>query len=105
MAAIALATLPASDSADDIAVRAQPGPAVVQRDPSLDLLRGSALLRVVVWHVFAATWMTWFAAMPLMFFVAGTLLAASASRRSHAGMLVRRLRRLLVPLWVYGVVV
>ena len=57
-----------------------PGPRS-RRDPALDLLRGLALIRVVLWHTFAQTWMTLFAAIPLMFFVAGTLLAASGERR------------------------
>lgn len=44
----------------------------------LDLLRGVALIRVVVWHTFAAPWMTAFAAMPVMFFVVGTMLPGRA---------------------------
>src|SRR3954464_2720631 len=76
-----------------------------RRDPALDLLRGIALLRVVLWHTFAKTWMTAFAAIPLMFFVAGTLLAASGHRRRQRDVVGRRLRRLLLPLWAYGMVV
>src|SRR4051794_11912421 len=75
------------------------------RDPALDLLRGIALIRVVLWHTFAKTWMTAFAAIPLMFFVAGTLLAASGHRRRQRDVVGRRLRRLLLPLWAYGMVV
>ena len=56
---------------------------VTRRDPALDLLRVIALARVVLWHVLAATWMTFFAAIPLMFFVAGTLLDGSQRRRSY----------------------
>src|SRR3954447_10083592 len=76
-----------------------------RRDPALDLLRGVALLRVVLWHTFATTWMTAFAAIPLMFFVAGTLLAAAGERRRYRDVVGRRVRRLLLPLWAYGVVV
>ncbi|HVF76512.1 MAG TPA: serine hydrolase [Acidimicrobiales bacterium] len=72
----------------------------------MDLLRTIALARVVLWHMFAATWMTAFAAMPLMFFVAGTLLVDDLGRvRSYSGLLARRGRRILVPLWAYGAAV
>lgn len=75
------------------------------RDPALDLLRSVALARVVLWHAFAAAWMTFFAAMPLLFFVAGVLLAASSDNQSPRTVLWRRCRRLLPPLWVYGTAV
>jgi CubicO group peptidase (beta-lactamase class C family)/peptidoglycan/LPS O-acetylase OafA/YrhL len=75
------------------------------RDPALDLLRTVALGRVVLWHAFAASWMTFFAAMPVMFFVAGTLLAPPPGRRSHLALVRRRARRILVPLWIYAAVV
>lgn len=77
-----------------------------RRDPALDLLRTVALARVVLWHMFAASWMTAFAAMPLMFFVAGTLLVDDEGRvPSYGGLLARRSRRILVPLWAYGAAV
>lgn len=57
--------------------------ASVGRDPALDLLRSIALARVVLWHTFAATWMTFFAAIPVLFFVAGALLAVSRDGRSY----------------------
>ena len=77
-----------------------------RRDPALDLLRTVALARVVLWHMFAASWMTAFAAMPLMFFVAGTLLVDDQGRvPSYGGLLARRSRRILVPLWAYGAAV
>src|SRR5687767_1251794 len=80
-------------------------PARAARDPALDLLRGVALVRVVLWHTFAMSWMTVFAAIPLMFFVAGSLLAASGEQRSHLATVWRRCRRLLIPLWAYAAVV
>lgn len=76
-----------------------------RRDAALDLLRSLALGRVLLWHAFAAPWMTFFAAMPVMFFVAGTLLEPPTGPRSHCALVRRRVRRLLVPLWVYGAVV
>jgi CubicO group peptidase (beta-lactamase class C family)/peptidoglycan/LPS O-acetylase OafA/YrhL len=75
------------------------------RDPALDLLRTVALIRVVLWHALAAPWMTYFAAMPALFFVAGTLLAASGDRRTYPAVVLRRCRRLLPPLWLFGAVV
>lgn len=75
------------------------GPTTARRDPALDLLRSVALARIVLWHLFARTWLTWFASIPLMFFVAGTLLERPGP---HLAFLARRLRRLLLPVWVYG---
>ena len=49
--------------------------------------------------------MTFFAAMPVLFFVAGVLLAASSERASHRALLLSRGRRLLLPVWLYGAVV
>ena len=72
------------------------------RDAALDLLRCIALIRVVFWHLFANTWMTWVAAIPVMFFVAGTLLERPGRYVTFLG---RRLRRILLPLWVYGATV
>jgi CubicO group peptidase (beta-lactamase class C family)/peptidoglycan/LPS O-acetylase OafA/YrhL len=76
-----------------------------RRDAALDLLRTVALGRVLLWHAFAASWMTFFAAMPVMFFVAGTLLEPPAGASSYRALVRRRARRLLLPLWVYGAVV
>src|SRR5687768_15757188 len=76
-----------------------------RRDPALDLLRAVALVRVVAWHTFAATWMTWFAALPIMFFVTGNLLGPGRAASSNAQLTARRTLRLLVPLWAYGLVV
>ncbi len=77
----------------------------IRRDDALDLLRTVALGRVLLWHAFAASWMTFFAAMPVMFFVAGTLLEPPSGAASHRALVRRRARRLLLPLWVYGAVV
>jgi CubicO group peptidase (beta-lactamase class C family)/peptidoglycan/LPS O-acetylase OafA/YrhL len=64
-----------------------------------------ALVRVVLWHALAATWMTFFAAIPIMFFVAGSLLDGSRSRQPYGRVVLKRARRLLLPLWAYGVVI
>ena len=73
------------------------------RDHALDLLRAVSLARVVLWHVFAQTWLTWIAAIPVMFFVAGTLLERGHS--SYQSFVARRARRLLLPFWFYGAIV
>jgi CubicO group peptidase (beta-lactamase class C family)/peptidoglycan/LPS O-acetylase OafA/YrhL len=74
-----------------------------RRDPLLDLLRSIALARIVAWHLYAQTWLTWIAAVPVMFFVAGSLL--SPGRHSYRSLVTKRARRLLVPFWVYGAAV
>lgn len=72
------------------------------RDAAFDLLRAVALVRIVFWHLFAQKWMTWIAAIPVMFFVAGSMLERPGR---HRVFLYRRLRRILLPLWVYASVV
>ncbi|MCB0985111.1 MAG: acyltransferase, partial [Ilumatobacter sp.] len=76
------------------------------RELELDGLRAIALGRVVLWHTFAAAWITWVvSAVPAMFFVTGSLLAASLLRRPSWAVVRARARRLLVPLGVYSAVV
>lgn len=75
------------------------------RDALLDLLRGVALIRVVVWHTFSAPWMTAFAAMPVMFFVVGTMLPDVRTWRGYVAAVRRRGQRVLVPFWAYGAVI
>ena len=79
------------------------------RDPLVDGLRSVALGRVVLWHAFAAPWLSWvFPAMPVMFFLAGSVLASSVTAVVAAGpvdrlsSLARRLGRILIPFWVYS---
>ena len=94
-------------SAPDTTVAARPAPArppAGSRDALLDLLRAVALVRVFIWHTFPEKWLTAIAAMPVMFFVAGTMLPAVSDLRGYATMLRRRSRRLLVPFWAYGLV-
>ena len=75
------------------------------RETFLDVIRAVAIVRVVVWHAFGLAAITYFvAAMPAMFFVTGSLLAKSLGRRGASTVLVDRFRRLLVPLWAFGVV-
>ncbi|MEE1937855.1 acyltransferase [Streptomyces sp. TRM 70361] len=85
----------------DVAVQAE----FTGRDRYLDLLRALALFRVVLYHTFAWGWLTLlFPSMGVMFALAGALMARSLAR--PAGKVLRgRIRRLLLPLWLYGVVV
>ena len=74
-----------------------------KRDDSLDVMRTVALVRVVVWHAFGIAFISWVVAtMPIMFFVAGSLLAGSLDRMRVRDMYRKRLKRLLVPYWFFG---
>lgn len=72
------------------------------KDPLLDLIRITAIGRVVLWHTWSWAWLTWIPAMPAMFFVTGALLEGSLARRGWLATLRPRLQRLLVPYWVYA---
>jgi CubicO group peptidase (beta-lactamase class C family)/peptidoglycan/LPS O-acetylase OafA/YrhL len=73
------------------------------RDGFLDTIRSISIVRVVLWHAFGAAVITYVvAAVPAMFFVTGSLLAQSLDRKGARATLHDRLRRLLVPFWVFG---
>ena len=73
------------------------------RDPFLDFVRAFAVVRVVAWHTFGWAPITWVvSAVPAMVFVSGHLLATSRERRTFALVLPDRLRRLLLPYWVFA---
>src|SRR5918998_1998454 len=75
------------------------------RETFLDVVRAVAIVRVIAWHAFGLAAITYVvAAMPAMFFVTGSLLAKSLGRRSTRTVLVDRFRRLLIPLWAFGLV-
>ncbi|WP_433538108.1 acyltransferase family protein [Micromonospora sp. CA-249363] len=87
----AVETVPSADSS-------------VHRDRYLNLLRAIALGRVVLFHVTGWVWLSLLVpAMGLMFGIAGSLMAASLDRHGPSAVL-RRLRRLLLPVWVFGVI-
>lgn len=76
--------------------------APTRRDGFLDAVRATATLRVVVWHMFGFAFISYlFAAMPAMFFVAGSLFAASAARRTSGSVLADRIRRIVPPYWLF----
>lgn len=74
------------------------------RDRYFDLLRAVALFRVVLYHLMGWAWLpVVFPSMGVMFALAGNLMARSLKR--PAVQVVRsRMRRLLPPLWLLGVV-
>lgn len=82
-----------------------PSPAAVTgtgRDRSFDVLRAVALVRVVAYHTFEWPWLGFaFPSMGVMFALAGSLMARSLERPAF-GVLRSRLRRLLIPVWFFG---
>ncbi|MGW4227949.1 acyltransferase family protein [Streptomyces sp. NPDC004980] len=74
------------------------------RDRSFDVLRAFALVRVVTYHTFEWPWLGFlFPSMGVMFALAGSLMARSLARPA-LGVIRSRLRRLLIPVWVFGLV-
>jgi peptidoglycan/LPS O-acetylase OafA/YrhL len=74
------------------------------RNRYLDLLRALAIVRVVVYHATGWAALTIvFPAMAMMFALAGSLMAASLDRHGVRAVL-RRLRRLLPPLWMMAAI-
>ncbi|MFF1911451.1 acyltransferase [Streptomyces sp. NPDC058239] len=74
------------------------------RDRYFDALRAFALVRVVTYHTFEWPWLGLvFPSMGVMFALAGSLMARSLER--PARQVIRgRLRRLLIPLWAFALV-
>ncbi|WP_030241890.1 MULTISPECIES: acyltransferase family protein [unclassified Streptomyces] len=74
------------------------------RDRYFDLLRALALFRVVLYHLTGWAWLPLlFPSMGVMFALAGNLMARSL-KRSAVRVIRGRMRRLLPPLWLLGVV-
>ena len=73
----------------------------LSRSVYLDALRAVALVRVIVFHASGSWMVTAFTAMPLMFFIAGTLYAASLDRRPAPSVVRDRYRRIMLPYWLY----
>ncbi|MDY7089805.1 MAG: acyltransferase [Actinomycetota bacterium] len=73
------------------------------RNRYLDLLRAAAIVRVIIYHLYGWPWLSiLLPAMGIMFALAGSLTAASLSRRPARKVVTSRLRRLLPPLWLLG---
>ena len=76
------------------------------RDSAVDLARAAALVRVVSYHAVGLPYvMTWFSAMPLMFFIAGYFMEASLDREGPVTCIRRRYVRVLLPLFPYAVMI
>jgi peptidoglycan/LPS O-acetylase OafA/YrhL len=75
------------------------------RSRYVDLLRAAAIARVLLYHSFGRAWLTIiFPSMGVMFALAGSLMAASMESRGARYAVGSRVRRLLPPLWAFGLV-
>ncbi|GIF25876.1 peptidoglycan/LPS O-acetylase OafA/YrhL [Actinoplanes tereljensis] len=75
------------------------------RNRYLDLLRAAAIVRVIIYHLFGWPWLSiLLPAMGIMFALAGSLAAASLDKRAAGQVVLSRVRRLLPPLWLLGLV-
>jgi peptidoglycan-N-acetylglucosamine deacetylase len=75
------------------------------RDRYLDALRAAAIVRVILFHMFGWTWLSYaFPAMGVMFALGGSLMAASLDRAPARAVVTSRLRRTLPALWAFGLV-
>lgn len=76
------------------------------RDSALDGLRALAIARVITWHASGWPWTTWvISAVPAMFAVSGALMARSTTHIGAWSQTGNRVRRLVWPMWAYGVAV
>lgn len=101
---VAVAAPAAGPSAVPVAALA-PAPSA-GRDRAVDLVRAVALLRVITYHAIGLPYvMTWFSAMPLMFFIAGYFTEASLERERPASCIRKRFVRVLLPLVPYALTI
>ncbi|MFF7263483.1 acyltransferase [Streptomyces sp. NPDC008159] len=81
-----------------------PAPAAPARDRYFDFLRALAIFRVVLYHLSGWAWLPLvFPSMGVMFALAGNLMARSL-KRPALQVVKGRLRRLLPPIWLLGVI-
>ncbi|HEY2220734.1 glycosyltransferase [Actinomycetospora sp.] len=85
---------------------ASSGSEKAERTRWLDVLRAIALVRVVGYHVLGWGWLSFvFPSMGVMFALGGSLMLASLRRAEAVDVIGRRIKRLLPPFWVFGLVV
>lgn len=95
-----------SDSGSAAPAPAKPKGKPKPRDRWMDILRAFALLRVVAFHTFGANWLIIaYPSMGVMFALAGSLMARSLDKEPTAEVVGHRLRRMLPPLWLMGLIV
>ncbi|MCD2187163.1 glycosyltransferase [Actinomycetospora soli] len=78
----------------------------LERTRWLDVLRAIALVRVIGYHVVGWGWLSFvFPSMGVMFALGGSLMLASLARTEAVDVIGRRLKRLLPPFWLFGLIV
>ncbi|MSY07462.1 MAG: hypothetical protein F2723_08975, partial [Actinobacteria bacterium] len=88
--------------ADGSNLTSLPATGTSKRDGLWDSIKAIAVLRVIAWHTWGWAPLSWFGAMPAMFLASGALLAPSLARDGYALTLRNRLKRLMIPYWVYA---
>jgi cellulose synthase/poly-beta-1,6-N-acetylglucosamine synthase-like glycosyltransferase/peptidoglycan/xylan/chitin deacetylase (PgdA/CDA1 family) len=81
-----------------------PVAAVTGRERWLDLLKVAALTRVIAADVGAPAYVSLFPAWGVLFGIGGSMMARSAQHEPEVDVMGHRLRRVLIPLWVFGIV-
>jgi cellulose synthase/poly-beta-1,6-N-acetylglucosamine synthase-like glycosyltransferase/peptidoglycan/xylan/chitin deacetylase (PgdA/CDA1 family) len=81
-----------------------PVAALTGRERWLDLLKVAALARVIASEVSAPASVLLFPAWGVLFGIGGSMMARSAQHEPEVDVLGQRLRRVLVPLWAFGIV-
>ncbi|WP_410644317.1 acyltransferase family protein [Amycolatopsis sp. lyj-346] len=95
---------PAEPVKPRVAPAAEPPPPG-RRDRWLDSLRAVALVRIVLYHATGWGWLSLaFPSMGVMFALGGSFMASSLRRTPAVDVVGHRIRRLLPPLWLFGLV-
>jgi cellulose synthase/poly-beta-1,6-N-acetylglucosamine synthase-like glycosyltransferase/peptidoglycan/xylan/chitin deacetylase (PgdA/CDA1 family) len=81
-----------------------PVAAVTGRERWFDLLKVAALARVIAADVGAPAYVSLFPAWGVLFGIGGSMMARSAQHEPEVDVMGHRLRRVLIPLWVFGIV-
>ena len=74
------------------------------RERWLDLLKVAALSRVIALGAGAPAYLSLFPAWGVLFGIGGSMMSRSAQHEPEVDVMGHRLRRVLVPLWVFGIV-